>query len=129
MTKTKTNAEEHRRREKACTACGTKETVQWRKGARGECLCNACGVRFLRRGRKKEGEGTWEFSNTIENTFANADAILILTEWQEYSRIDWAEAYKMMRKPAWVFDSRSIIEPKKVIDAGINIWRIGDGLR
>ena len=58
---TKTNAEEeHRRREnfKACTACGTKETVQWRKGARGECLCNACGVRFLRRGRKKEGEGT-----------------------------------------------------------------------
>ena len=58
MTKTKTNAEEHRRREKACTACGTKETVQWRKGARGECLCNACGVRFLRRGRKKEGEGT-----------------------------------------------------------------------
>ena len=57
MTKTKTNAEEHRRREKACTACGTKETVQWRKGARGECLCNACGVRFLRRGRKK-GEGT-----------------------------------------------------------------------
>ena len=59
MTKTKTNAEEHRRREKrACTACGTKETVQWRKGTRGECLCNACGVRFLRRGRKKEGEGT-----------------------------------------------------------------------
>ena len=59
MTKAKTHAEEHRRREKrACTACGTKETVQWRKGARGECLCNACGVRFLRRGRKKEGEGT-----------------------------------------------------------------------
>ena len=54
---------------------------------------------------------------------------MILTEWQEYSKIDWKEAYKMMRKPAWVFDSRSIIEPKKVIDAGINIWRIGDGLR
>ena len=78
---------------------------------------------------KKEGEGTWDFSKTVENTFSNADAILILTEWQEYSRIDWKEAYKMMRKPAWVFDSRSIIEPKKVIDAGINIWRIGDGLR
>jgi UDPglucose 6-dehydrogenase len=78
---------------------------------------------------KKEGEGTWDFSNTIEKTFANADAILILTEWQEYSRIEWVEAYKMMRKPAWVFDSRSIIDPKKVIDAGINIWRIGDGLR
>ena len=56
MTKTKTNAEEHRRREKrACTACGTKETVQWRKGAQGERLCNACGVRFLRRWKKGEG--------------------------------------------------------------------------
>ena len=76
-----------------------------------------------------EGEGTWDFSKTIENTFINADAILILTEWEEYSRIDWAKAYKIMRKPAWVFDSRSIIDPKKVISAGLNIWRIGDGLR
>ena len=78
---------------------------------------------------KKEGEGTWDFSNTIEKTFIDADAILILTEWEEYSRINWEEAYKKMRKPAWVFDSRSIIEPKRVISAGINIWRIGDGLR
>ena len=78
---------------------------------------------------KTEREGTWDFSKTIENTFINSDAILILTEWEEYSRIDWAKAYKIMRKPAWVFDSRSIIDPKKVIAAGLNIWRIGDGLR
>ncbi len=77
----------------------------------------------------KKQEGAWAFANKIENIFINADAVLILTEWQEYSKIDWVEAYRKMRKPAWVFDSRSIIEPKKVINAGFNIWRVGDGLR
>jgi UDPglucose 6-dehydrogenase len=33
----------------------------------------------------------------------------------------------MMRKPAWVFDSRSIVNPKKVLDANLKLWRIGDG--
>ena len=77
---------------------------------------------------KKEGEGTWIFSNKIDNAFVNTDAILILTEWEEYTKIDWKEAYKKMRKPAWLFDARSIIDPKNVIDVGINFWRIGDGL-
>ena len=36
--------------------------------------------------------------------------------------------YKIMRKPAWVFDSRSIIDPKKVINSGLKFWRVGDGV-
>ena len=55
MTTTTTTNTEHRRRDRECTACGTKETVQWMKGAQGERLCNACGVRFLRRWKKGEG--------------------------------------------------------------------------
>ena len=73
-------------------------------------------------------ENIWEFSSEIETTLINADAALILTEWDEYSEINWRNAYKLMRKPAWVFDSRSIIEPKKVIQSGLKFWRIGDGL-
>ena len=34
-----------------------------------------------------------------------------------------------MRKPAWVFDSRSILEPDKVRKAGLNFWRVGDGYK
>ena len=32
-----------------------------------------------------------------------------------------------MRKPAWVFDTRNIVDKKKVISAGINYWGLGDG--
>ena len=31
-----------------------------------------------------------------------------------------------MKRPGWVFDARSIIDPKEVMDSGLNFWRIGD---
>ena len=80
---------------------------------------------YIERGDR---EGSWDFSSKIDNIFINADAVLILTEWKEYMNINWEKAYIKMRKPAWVFDSRSIIEPKKVINSGLNFWRLGDGL-
>ena len=61
------------------------------------------------------------------DSFNNADAIIILTEWPEFSNIDWKLAYKKMRKPGWVFDSRSIVDSKDVLDANLKLWRIGDG--
>ena len=66
-------------------------------------------------------------ANNIQETFKNADAVLILTEWSEFSTINWEIAYKLMRKPAWVFDSRSIVNPEQVINANLKLWRIGDG--
>jgi len=76
----------------------------------------------------KNNEGIWSMASTIDETLDNSDAILILTEWVVYSQINWKNAYKKMRSPAWVFDSRSIINPEKVRDAGLNFWRVGDGL-
>ena len=70
--------------------------------------------------------GIWEFSENIE-IFHNAHAVLILTEWEEYKNIDWIDVSKKMVKPAWVFDARSIVEPRKVKEANLNFWRVGDG--
>ena len=69
----------------------------------------------------------WFRINNINSSLKNADAILILTEWKEYSNIDWHEAAKLMRKPAWVFDARSIVDKKRIISTDLNFWRIGDG--
>ena len=69
----------------------------------------------------------WMKVSQINDCFKNADAILILTEWEEYSHIDWEDAAKLMRPPSWVFDSRSIVKHKEVINAGLNFWRVGDG--
>ena len=73
-------------------------------------------------------EGNWSFSNEIYDSINNADAVLVLTEWEDYTNINWEQVSKIMRKPSWIFDARSIIDPSKVIKTGLNFWRIGDGL-
>ena len=70
--------------------------------------------------------GNWEFSKSLD-IFENVHAVLMLTEWDEYKNIDWHEVSKKMVRPAWVFDSRSIIEKKNIINTKLNLWRVGDG--
>ena len=71
--------------------------------------------------------GEWTSIKNISESCDGADAILVLTEWSEYSQINWEDLSKRMRKPAWVFDARSIVKAEKVIESGLNLWRIGDG--
>ena len=77
-----------------------------------------------------QDSGNWEHSKSIYNfeIFNNAYAIIILTEWEEFRKLNWAEIAKKTIPPAWVFDSRSIVNTEEVRDAGLNLWRIGDGL-
>ena len=70
--------------------------------------------------------GSWKFSKDL-NIFDEAHAILMLTEWEEYKNIDWLEVSKKMVNQAWVFDARSIIEPSKIKNTTLNLWRVGDG--
>ena len=72
-------------------------------------------------------EGEWCFAKNILCSADGADAIVVLTEWEEYSLIDWINISERMRKPSWVFDARSIISQKDVVKANLNFWRIGDG--
>ena len=77
-----------------------------------------------------ETSGTWEHSESIRNLeiFNNAYAIIILTEWEEFRKLNWREIAKKMIPPGWVFDSRSMVNPKEVRDSGLSLWRLGDGL-
>ena len=70
---------------------------------------------------------TWDVLDSVEKTLFNTHAAVILTEWRDYSNLDWDKLAKKMIKPAWIFDARSIVDKKKVLDAGLNFWRIGDG--
>ena len=69
-------------------------------------------------------EGIWSFKENIFEAIKGSDAVLIPTEWEEYSEINWEKASTIMRRPSWVFDTRSIIEYEKVKQAGINLWRV-----
>ena len=63
----------------------------------------------------------WEYSNSIYKTFKDVDAALFLTEWCEFASLNWRDISKMMRKPSWVFDTRSIVDMDLVKENGINI--------
>ena len=70
-------------------------------------------------------EHKWEFSNNIENALKDADAAVIITNWDEYKNLNWQKLYRSMRKPAWIFDTRSTIKNNDLDNIGINIWQIG----
>ncbi|MDC0277397.1 nucleotide sugar dehydrogenase [bacterium] len=73
------------------------------------------------------GEATWWPSLDVASALRGADAVLILTEWQQYRELDWAALAPLMRKPAWVFDARGVVDPKQAESAGLNVWRVGEG--
>ena len=74
-----------------------------------------------------QNEGRWIFVDNIMDGFNGSDAAIILTEWEFYNSIDWGKASNLMRKPSWVFDTRSIICSDDVKNNDINFWKIGDG--
>ena len=76
---------------------------------------------------KSNQEGTWSFEEDFYEAFRDADAIITLTEWDLYKKIDWKKASKVMRCPGWVFDTRSILEKDEIIKYGLNYWCVGKG--
>ncbi len=69
----------------------------------------------------------WEKYVQIEETFIDADAVVILTEWQQYQNIDWEMVSNIMRKPGWIFDTRSIVNIAEIKNTNLNFWQIGNG--
>jgi UDPglucose 6-dehydrogenase len=47
----------------------------------------------------------------------NAHAVAVLTEWDEFKSYDWQKVYDGMKKPAFVFDGRNVIEGDVLMDA------------
>ena len=64
-------------------------------------------------------------SHRYQGRHAQADAALILTEWDEFKHLDWTKIYKVMRKPAWIFDSRICLDRNSLIKIGFKLWTLG----
>ncbi len=72
-------------------------------------------------------EGSWRFTKNLEECVKDADAIVILTSWEEYKKFDFNSNSKLMRKPSWIFDTRKIISKDSLKGSGIKFWQIGMG--
>ena len=55
----------------------------------------------------------------------DADAVLVMTDWKEYSSLDWTKVFKSMRKPALVFDTRNCLDVAALRDIGFNVLSVG----
>ena len=66
------------------------------------------------------------YAESIEQSIQDSHAILILTEWKEFNKINWQIMFKKMKRPAWIFDTRSIIDIKEVESIGFNVWQVGN---
>jgi len=53
------------------------------------------------------------------------DAIAIMTEWDIYKELDYEKIYASMRKPAFIFDGRNILDHKRLFEIGFNVYPIG----
>ena len=52
-------------------------------------------------------------------------AIAILTEWDEFAKYDWKKIFNSMKKPAFIFDGRNILDKKTMEKIGFIYRGIG----
>lgn len=55
----------------------------------------------------------------------DAHAIAILTEWDEFKTYDWQKIYNNMKKPAFIFDGRNLLDVEKLRGIGFEVQSIG----
>ena len=53
--------------------------------------------------------------------------MLILTEWAQFNALDWQAIASLMRRPAWLFDTRAIANTHEARAAGLQVWTVGEG--
>ena len=73
-----------------------------------------------------EEKEIWTNSESLDEAIQDTHAVIILTEWSEFKEIKWDKIFKNMAKPAWIFDTRSIINVNLAKKAGFNVWQIGN---
>jgi UDPglucose 6-dehydrogenase len=56
----------------------------------------------------------------------DADALVILTEWDQFRHADWIEVHERMRRP-WVYDGRNICDPARMAGLGFVYRGVGRG--
>ncbi len=72
-------------------------------------------------------QGIWKMANSIPDALKNVDAVLILTAWDEFFGLDWTYLASLMRSPAWIFDTRSVVNRQEIENTELNLWKLGEG--
>jgi UDPglucose 6-dehydrogenase len=73
--------------------------------------------------RKMLGAGVHYCSNPYD-AVEGADALIIVTEWNEFRHPDFARVKSLLKAPV-IFDGRNLFEPRQMVKAGFSYYGIG----
>ena len=77
------------------------------------------------RASEKNAKSISSFDNPY-SACADAHAIAVLTEWDEFVEYDWQKIYDGMQKPAFIFDGRNILKDSNLTAIGFVYQGIGN---
>lgn len=66
-----------------------------------------------------------ESVKTPYDALKDAHAVAIMTEWDEFKTYDWKRIYSDMKKPAFIFDGRNILDKTDMETIGFEYYAIG----
>jgi UDPglucose 6-dehydrogenase len=69
--------------------------------------------------------GTVEYDPDPYRAAAGAQGLAVITEWEMYRDLDFERIFASMRKPAFVFDGRNILDHRKLFQIGFNVFPLG----
>lgn len=69
--------------------------------------------------------GSVQFTADPYAAAKGAHALAILTEWDEYKKLDYKRIFKTMEKPAFIFDGRNVLDHQRLYGLGFNVFPIG----
>ncbi len=66
------------------------------------------------------------FADNVYDAVKDVDAIVLITEWEEFKNLDWIKISNLMIPPSWVFDTRDVVDPSRISGSSVNLWKLGN---
>ena len=82
-------------------------------------------LNYLNTRTEAENENGVSTSASPYDTLKDAHAVAIMTEWDEFKTYDWEKIYADMKKPAFIFDGRNILDKSDMEKIGFEYYSIG----
>ncbi len=76
---------------------------------------------------QSENSNSLDISTSLYEAAKGSDAIIILTDWEEFFNIDFKKLSTIMRAPSWIFDSRDVVDQEIAKNFGFKVWKLGNG--
>ena len=64
------------------------------------------------------------YCKSADDCVENADAAILMTEWDEFEKLDLARVQRLMKHPIFI-DGRNLFDPEKMRDLGFEYYSIG----